>query len=398
MKKITRQKKFLQKIKLQQEEVSSFDRFFRDNAYIYTNNSYNDIKINNSTFLKFNKDEIKNSLFCFLTNIRLMNNIENIFDFLLYFVLAILCLFGFILFIPITILIFIFFTLIKLSIIFNNCFKKVGVFFIRINNKIRKYNSDSGYKHNIIINVIEKLLKCLMTINNIFIFIFRIIYKFSKFLKHFFISAIKIRHFIFFDLIKRVQKDEVDKKIKEMRDNYIINKSKNKFFSRTKLKNVKTKIKKDAIKKDNTKNDSIKKDSKNNNIIPNNAINNMNSMKNTHNINTMNGMNNIKSNNGFFVDETMDDPMNDYRFNPYDGYDDYNDYGNDYNYNGIPNNMMNTPIETKPKRRIRNRMNRPNLENENMNNNNQSKEQRAKDFEDFKKWLDEKIKKQEDKH
>lgn len=125
-------------LKTSKEKYGIFNSAFKENLY-YTNKitNKNNKNINNKSIISYIKNNIKNATYCLLLNIKIFNEQNSFLSAMLFLFLIILSLLGFILFIPIVLILI-------LSLCVRKVSKQVVSVAIKLKKKIQpKYE---GYK------------------------------------------------------------------------------------------------------------------------------------------------------------------------------------------------------------------------------------------------------------
>lgn len=122
-------------LKTSKEKYSIFNSTFKENLY-YTNKlTISNIEINDKSIIGYIKNNIKNATCCLLLNIKIFNEQNSVLSGLLFLLLIILSLVGFVFFIPIMLLLI-------LSLIVQKFSRQVISRSIKLKKKIQpKYNS-----------------------------------------------------------------------------------------------------------------------------------------------------------------------------------------------------------------------------------------------------------------
>ena len=212
MKKLLKYKNFLNNAKKQSDTIGYLHSFVNDNRYVYDCNEINfsdKMSVNFTLLFRYIKNEFFSNLRCIKRNIASINEQDGVFGFLIFFVLFLMSLFGFVIFIPLMFLIIVSYLFLFLFIYSKKKLVLCNIYVRDCIDNLMKSDKESIVLYSDLLNIVVFISKYLFK----FVFICN---KVVRICRDFLIKINDIRYSVFVNFSRKIQKEDTNIKFQNM--------------------------------------------------------------------------------------------------------------------------------------------------------------------------------------
>ena len=212
MKKLLKYKNFLDDAKKQSDTIGYLHSFVNDNRYVYDCNEINfsdKMSVNFTLLFRYIKNEFFSNLKCIKRNITSINEQDGMFGFLIFFILFLMSLFGFVIFIPLMFLIIVSYLFLFLFIYSKKKLVLCNIYVRDCIDNLMKADKESIVLYSDLLNIIAFISKYLFK----FVFICN---KVARICKDFLIKINNIRYSVFVNFSRKIQKEDTNIKFQNI--------------------------------------------------------------------------------------------------------------------------------------------------------------------------------------